>query len=118
MQPTDSRLSRLQYGVPLFINDRVDVALALKCHCHVGQTDLPARLVRQLLGPDALIGVSVNTPQEVQIVMDEGVADYVGVGPCFGTQTKKNLNPILGPRGVRAVLETLGESTIKAVIIG
>ncbi|PRQ73460.1 thiamine biosynthetic bifunctional enzyme Thi4 [Rhodotorula toruloides] len=107
-----------KYDVPLFINDRVDVALALKCHCHVGQTDLPARLVRQLLGPDALIGVSVNTPEEMQVVMDEGVADYVGVGPCFGTQTKKNLNPILGPRGVRAVLETLGESEIKAVIIG
>ncbi|GEM08934.1 thiamine-phosphate diphosphorylase / hydroxyethylthiazole kinase [Rhodotorula toruloides] len=107
-----------KYDVPLFINDRVDIALALRCHCHVGQTDLPARLVRQLLGPDALIGVSVNTPEEMQVVMDEGVVDYVGVGPCFGTQTKKNLNPILGPRGARAVLETLGESKIKAVIIG
>ncbi|GAA5917460.1 hypothetical protein JCM6882_006477 [Rhodosporidiobolus microsporus] len=107
-----------KYNVPLFINDRLDIALALNCHLHVGQTDLPSSLARRLLGPDALIGVSVNTPAEMQVVLDEGVADYVGVGPCFGTQTKKNLNPIVGPRGVRDVLQVLGESEIKAVVIG
>jgi thiamine monophosphate synthase len=107
-----------QYNVPLFINDRVDIALALKANLHVGQSDLPAKLARQLLGPDALIGVSVNTPEEMQIVLDEGVADYVGVGPCFGTQTKKNLNPIMGPRGVRDILQVLGDSEVKAVVIG
>ncbi|GAA5825210.1 hypothetical protein JCM11251_006145 [Rhodosporidiobolus azoricus] len=107
-----------KYNVPLFINDRLDIALALQCHLHVGQTDLPSPLARRLLGPDALIGVSVNTPAEMQVVLDEGVADYVGVGPCFGTQTKKNLNPIVGPRGVRDVLQVLGDSPIKAVVIG
>ncbi|GAA5990547.1 hypothetical protein JCM11641_002574 [Rhodosporidiobolus odoratus] len=107
-----------KYNVPLFINDRLDIALILKAHLHVGQTDLPSSLARQLLGPDALIGVSVNTAEEMQIVLEEGVADYVGIGPCFGTQTKKNLNPIMGPRGVRGILEVLGESKVKAVIIG
>ncbi|GAA5901886.1 hypothetical protein JCM8208_006628 [Rhodotorula glutinis] len=107
-----------RYNVPLFVNDRLDIACLLKCHLHVGQSDLPARLARQLLGPDALLGVSVNTVDEMRIVLDEGVADYVGVGPCFGTQTKKNLNPIMGPRGVRAILEVLGGSEVKAVVIG
>ncbi|TNY24443.1 thiamine biosynthetic bifunctional enzyme Thi4 [Rhodotorula diobovata] len=107
-----------RYNVPLFINDRLDIACLLECHLHVGQSDLPARLARQLLGPDALLGVSVNTVDEMREVLEEGVADYVGVGPCFGTQTKKNLNPIMGPRGVRAILETLGDSEVKAVVIG
>ncbi|GAA6043583.1 hypothetical protein JCM8097_005265 [Rhodosporidiobolus ruineniae] len=107
-----------KYNVPLFINDRLDIALILKCHLHVGQSDLPASAARALLGPDALLGVSVNTPAELQVVLDEGVADYVGIGPCFGTQTKKNLNPIMGPRGVRDILEVLGESEVKAVVIG
>ncbi|GAA5909387.1 hypothetical protein JCM5296_007021 [Sporobolomyces johnsonii] len=107
-----------KYNVPLLINDRLDIALALSCGLHVGQDDLPSTLARRLLGPDAIIGVSVNTPEELQTVLDEGVADYVGVGPCFGTQTKKNLNPIMGPRGVRDVLEVLGESEVKAVVIG
>jgi len=114
----DSVPSLAQYNVPLFVNDRLDIACLLKCHLHVGQSDLPARLARQLLGPDALLGVSVNTVDEMRTVLDEGVADYVGVGPCFGTQTKKNLNPIMGPRGVRAILEVLGDSEVKAVVIG
>ncbi|GAA5930072.1 hypothetical protein JCM1841_000669 [Sporobolomyces salmonicolor] len=107
-----------KYNVPLLINDRLDIALALSCGLHVGQDDLPSTLARRLLGPDAILGVSVNTPEELQTVLDENVADYVGIGPCFGTQTKKNLNPIMGPRGVRDVLEVLGESNVKAVVIG
>ncbi|GAA5886354.1 hypothetical protein JCM16303_002509 [Sporobolomyces ruberrimus] len=107
-----------RYNVPLLINDRLDIALLLSCGLHVGQDDLAASLARRLLGPDAILGVSVNTPEELQTVLDEGVADYVGIGPCFGTQTKKNLNPVMGPRGVRNVLERLGDSKAKAVIIG
>ncbi|GAA5987561.1 hypothetical protein JCM5350_006040 [Sporobolomyces pararoseus] len=107
-----------KYNVPLLINDRLDIAVLLGCGLHVGQQDLPSKLARRLLGPDAILGVSVNTPQELQTVLDEGVADYVGIGPCFGTQTKKNLNPLMGPRGVRDVLEVLGDSPVKAVIIG
>ncbi|GAA5872926.1 hypothetical protein JCM3774_004878 [Rhodotorula dairenensis] len=109
-----------RYNVPLFINDRLDIALLLDCHLHVGQSDLPYPLARSLLGPDRLLGVSVNTPAEMREILDQprGTVDYVGIGPCFGTQTKKNLNPIVGPRGVRDVLQVLGDSDIKAVVIG
>lgn len=114
-------LLRPKYNVPLFINDRLDIALLLSCHLHVGQSDLPYPLARQLLGPDRLLGVSVNTSAEMREILSperKGMVDYVGIGPCFGTQTKKNLNPIVGPRGVRDVLQVLGDSEIKAVVIG
>ncbi|KAM0791701.1 hypothetical protein ACM66B_003973 [Microbotryomycetes sp. NB124-2] len=107
-----------KYNVPMLINDRLDIALAVKCGLHVGQKDLPAKLARQLLGPDQLLGVSVNTLQELHQVLDEDVADYVGIGPCYGTTTKKDLNPLMGTRGVRAIVEALGDSHVKAVVIG
>lgn len=102
----------------MLINDRLDIALAVGCGLHVGQSDLPATLARQLLGPDRILGVSVNTEDELRQVIDQGVADYVGIGPCYGTSTKKDLNPLLGVRGVRRILEVLGDSPIKAVVIG
>jgi thiamine-phosphate diphosphorylase/hydroxyethylthiazole kinase len=102
----------------MLINDRLDIALAVSCGLHVGQSDLPACLARSLLGPDQLLGVSVNTETELREVLEQGVADYVGIGPCYGTQTKKDLNPVVGTRGVRAILEVLGESEVKAVVIG
>lgn len=114
-------LSRAQYNVPLFINDRLDIALLLSCHLHVGQSDLPYQLARHLLGPDRLLGVSVNTPEEMLDILKPehaGMVDYVGIGPAFGTKTKKNLNPVIGVRGVRDVLQVLGDSEIKAVVIG
>lgn len=100
------------------INDRLDIALAVDAHIHVGQSDLPASLARKLLGPDKLIGVSCNTEAEVQQVLSEGVADYVGLGPAYGTQTKKDLSPLLGVRGVARLLGVLGESKVKSVVIG
>lgn len=79
---------------------------------------MPAKLVRELLGDKAIIGVSVNTPAELQTVLDEGIADYVGVGPVHFTSSKDVLSPILGPRGIRDVLVVLGKSHVKAVAIG
>ncbi|POY71534.1 putative Thiamine phosphate synthase, or putative Hydroxyethylthiazole kinase [Rhodotorula taiwanensis] len=116
-----SKLVCDKYNVPLFINDRLDIALLLSCHLHVGQSDLPYQLARHLLGPDRLLGVSVNTPDEMLDILKPehaGMVDYVGIGPAFGTQTKKNLNPVIGVRGVRDVLQVLGDSEIKAVVIG
>ncbi|ORY62726.1 thiamine biosynthetic bifunctional enzyme Thi4 [Leucosporidium creatinivorum] len=107
-----------KYSIPMLINDRLDIALSVSCGLHVGQSDLPASLARRLLGPDQLLGVSVNTEEELEEVMREGVADYVGIGPCYGTRTKKDLNPLMGTRGVRKILERLGDSHIKAVVIG
>jgi thiamine-phosphate pyrophosphorylase len=74
--------------LPLLINDRVDLALAVEAAgVHVGQSDLPARVVRRLLGNDKILGVSVSTLQEA-IKAEEDGADYLGVGAMFATGTK------------------------------
>ena len=78
-----------QYGVPLFINDNVDVAV--KCHAegiHVGQDDMAAAQVRQRVGEDMMIGVSAHTVQEALDAVAHG-ADCLGVGAAFATHTKE-----------------------------
>ena len=87
-------------GVPLLINDRVDVAVACgAAGAHLGQEDMPVRPARSLLGPAGTIGVSVNTPEEARRAELEG-ADYVGAGPAFATATKATELPVLGPDGI------------------
>jgi len=109
-----------KHSIPLFINDRLDIALAVGCHLHVGQDDFPAGEARKLLGPDVLIGVSVNTAAELEEVLSLGsdIVDYVGLGPVHATQSKKDHNPPIGNRGTRDLLAMLGDSTIRAVAIG
>lgn len=76
------------FRVPLIINDRMDIALAVDAAgLHVGQSDLPAPVARRLLGPDKILGVSVNTLEEAKKALQEG-ADYLGVGAMFPTGTK------------------------------
>jgi len=90
-------------GVPLLINDRVDIALACDAAgVHLGQEDMPVRLARRLLGPSALIGVSVNTPEEARRAEQEG-ADYVGAGPAYATATKETALAILGRDGIALI---------------
>ncbi|HXF70504.1 MAG TPA: thiamine phosphate synthase [Thermoflexus sp.] len=82
-----------QYGVPFLINDRVDVALALRADgVHLGQDDLPPEVARRLLGPQALIGVSARTPDQARAAEAAG-ADYLGTGSVFPTSSKAN--PVL-----------------------
>ncbi|MDO5787159.1 MAG: thiamine phosphate synthase [Phascolarctobacterium sp.] len=77
-----------RYDVPLIINDRVDVALAVgAAGVHVGQDDLPCSVVRQLVGSDFVIGVSAHNPEEARKAAADG-ADYLGCGAVFGTGTK------------------------------
>lgn len=78
------------YQVPLIINDRVDIALAVDADgVHVGQSDLPASVVRKILGPDKIIGVSArNTELAVKAAQDG--ADYLGVGAMYATGTKQD----------------------------
>lgn len=76
------------YNVPLIINDRVDIALACEADgVHVGQSDLPVKKVRELIGADKIIGASVQTLQEAIEAQNDG-ADYLGVGAMFPTATK------------------------------
>ncbi len=76
------------HNVPLIINDRVDVAMAVRADgVHVGQEDMPYEMARKLLGPDAIIGVSVENEEQVHRA-EQYDADYLGVSPIFETPTK------------------------------
>jgi thiamine-phosphate pyrophosphorylase len=90
-------------GVPLLVNDHPDVAKACgAAGVHLGQNDMPVGFARRLLGPEATIGVSVNTPEEARRAELEG-ADYVGVGPAYATSTKETDLAVLGPAGIALV---------------
>lgn len=82
------------YGVPLIIDDSID--LALRCGAdgvHVGQDDLDAGLARQLLGPERILGVTARTVEQAKKAQAQG-ADYIGSGAVFGTQTKADAKPM------------------------
>lgn len=94
-------------GVPLVVNDRVDVALAADADgVHVGQDDIPLADVRRLVGPAMLVGLSVTRLAEAE-ALDPALADYVGVGPVLSTATKPDAAPPLGAAGVRLVCDSL-----------
>jgi thiamine-phosphate pyrophosphorylase len=87
-------------SVPLIINDRVDVALALDADgVHVGESDLPVTTVREILGPDKIIGASALTIAEAQAAERDG-ADYLGLSPIFRTATKPALVEEIGLEGI------------------
>jgi thiamine-phosphate pyrophosphorylase len=89
------------YGVPLLINDRVDVALAAgAAGAHLGQSDMPADLARQLLGPAAILGLSLELPGQLAEAEAQDV-DYYGVSPIHPTPTKTNTGPGWGLDGLR-----------------
>ncbi|TWP36331.1 thiamine phosphate synthase [Leekyejoonella antrihumi] len=102
-------------GVPLIIDDRLDVALAVGADgVHVGQSDMDPRTVRRLVGPDLVIGHSVSTPQEARAVADlpEGSVDYLGIGPFRATPTKPNAAAPLGASGIADVVATTSLPTV------
>ncbi|PRR79362.1 Thiamine-phosphate synthase [Clostridium liquoris] len=79
-----------KYNVPLIINDRVDIALAVDADgVHIGQSDMEAKIVRKLIGEEKIIGVSARNLDEAMEAEKQG-ADYLGVGAIFGTTTKKD----------------------------
>ena len=88
-------------GVMFIVNDRVDLALALDADgVHLGQEDFPPSIARNLLGPEKVIGVSVGNSDEARPEYLD-VADYVGVGPMFDTQTKQDAGHAVGPNMIR-----------------
>ncbi|WP_041473140.1 thiamine phosphate synthase [Vibrio atlanticus] len=93
-------------GVPLIINDRVDVALAVDADgLHLGQSDMPAELARQLIGPDKILGLSIETEQQLREA-DSLPIDYIGLSALFTTPTKTNLKKHWGYDGIKMALET------------
>jgi len=90
-------------GVPLVINDRVDVALAVGAEgVHIGQGDMPYETARRLMGRSAIIGLSVETWEDVEEARDLD-ADYLGVSPVFPTPTKTDTRSAWGLEGLARI---------------
>jgi thiamine-phosphate pyrophosphorylase len=93
----DLRKLTAQYGVCFIVNDDVHLALAVGADgVHVGQDDLPANKVRELVDEKILIGLSSHSPQQADEAIKEGIADYIGVGPLYQTFTKKDVQSPVG----------------------
>lgn len=89
--------------IPLIINDRVDVALAVEAEgVHLGQTDMPLDMARRIVGADMLVGISAESLTDA-IEAQKGSADYIGVSPVFPTPTKTDTAPALGLKGLREI---------------
>lgn len=102
-------------GIPLIINDRVDVALAVNAEgVHLGQDDMDVDNARRIVGPTCLIGLSVTNLAEANCAQATS-ADYIGVGPVFATATKPDAAPALG---VDATAMIRRMSRIPTVAIG
>lgn len=94
-------------GVPLIVNDRVDVALSAgAAGVHVGQDDMPVAEARRLLGPDAIIGLSVKTVEQAREAPLDAL-DYVAIGGVFATGSKDNPDPPVGLDGLRRLAGTV-----------
>ena len=99
----------------LIINDRVDIALALGASgVHLGQTDLPVKAARQLLGPQAIIGYSTHNLDQVREALDLPI-DYLAFGPVFSTRTKKNPDPVAGLNQLQAAKALAGDLPLVAI---
>ena len=100
------------YNVPLIINDRVDVALAVDAEgLHIGQSDMPYEIARKLLGPDKLIGLSVENMDDL-LKANELDVDYVGISPVYGTTTKTDTAEPFGLEGLRRAVELSVHPTV------
>ena len=103
-----------RYGVPFLINDNVEIAL--RCDAdgvHVGQSDMAARNVRKLLGPDRILGVTARTVEQARAAEAAG-ASYLGSGAVFGSTTKTDARP-LDRRDLQAICSSV---SIPVVAIG
>lgn len=101
-------------GALLIINDHPEIAASVGADgAHVGQDDGAVARARAVLGPERVLGLSTHTPAQVEAA--QGVADYIGFGPVFGTRTKKTG---YAPRGVEALRDAVAASRVPVVAIG
>ncbi len=104
-----------QAGVPLIINDRLDIALAVEAEgVHLGHDDMPVAIARRLIGPDRILGASPETLEEARQMERDG-ADYLGVGDVYGTSSKPDAGL---PIGVEGLAEVVRAVSIPVVAIG
>ncbi|EKM16699.1 thiamine phosphate synthase [Vibrio harveyi] len=101
--------------VPLIINDRVDVALAVDADgVHLGQSDMPAIIARELIGPNKILGLSIENEEQLAEA-DSLPIDYIGLSAIFATPTKTNTKKHWGIDGLKMALET---TSLPIVAIG
>lgn len=93
-------------GVPLIINDHLNIAQALGAGVHLGQDDFPIEEARKIVGPSVIIGATATTTQQARRAYEAG-ADYIGFGPVFTTQTKFNRASRKGLEGLAAACEAV-----------
>ncbi|MGD9012181.1 MAG: thiamine phosphate synthase [Desulfobacterales bacterium] len=90
-------------NIPLIINDRVDIAQAVKADgVHLGQSDMPLEMAKGILGNTMIIGISAESIEDA-ITAEKGGADYLGISPIYATPTKTNTAPALGLEGLREI---------------
>lgn len=108
------RIAREQ-EVKIIINDRVDIALALKAHgVHLGQNDLPPEAARKILGENAIIGFSTHSIEQAIEAVKMPI-NYLAIGPIFATKTKENPDEIVGLDGLKQVREAIGDFPLVAI---
>lgn len=113
----ESAVAKGAAGSELFVNDRLGIAVELGTHLHIGQSDGDPAVVREALGPDRLLGVSVSSRAELDTIAAIGCADVVGLSPVWSTTTKTDTAPALGLEGVRELLAAR-PAGLPAVAIG
>ncbi|MCL1817558.1 MAG: thiamine phosphate synthase [Spirochaetaceae bacterium] len=95
-------------GVPLVVNDRIDIALAIGADgLHLGQTDMPLEEARRLVGKNVFIGISASSVEEA-LAAERGGADYLGVGAVFPTGSKADAGEAIGPGRVAEIRAAVG----------
>ncbi len=103
------------HDVRIIINDRVDIALALKADgVHLGQDDLPPESARSILGKNAIIGFSTHSIEQARAAMDLPV-DYIALGPIFPTKTKEDPDDVVGLDNLREVRDLIGDIPLVAI---
>jgi thiamine-phosphate pyrophosphorylase len=102
-------------GIKLIVNDRVDIAAAIKADgVHLGQDDMPVSAARELLGPAAIIGLSTHSIEQVREAITLPV-NYIGFGPIFDTTTKENPDAVVGLEMLREASSIAGDIPIVAI---
>ena len=95
------------HGVPLIINDRVDVALAVGADgVHLGQSDMALQTARQLVPQGMIVGISAESVSDA-VAAQKGGADYLGISPIYATPTKTDTAEPLGLEGLKAIRSTV-----------
>lgn len=104
-----------QYGVPLIVNDRADIALAVGASgTHFGQDDMPVAIGREILSPKTIIGASARTEEKILEAISEG-ADYIGYGPIYQTSSKSDAEK---PKGIERLLRMCEIAKCPVIAIG